>query len=131
MGPDRLRARGINVADPASEAQLSKLKAVVSNDVFDALYDNIYRWFDGFSNDDFDEGSFLRVWSIERVITSNILTSEFVLFIDFSLHSAVYGMITGRSTRILSYESMRPSSIKIDQLVDFIACGKLDDTLGL
>lgn len=131
MLADKLRARGIILAQPASGTALSALKSLVPADVFDALYKNIYQWFDGFANDDFDEESFLRIWPIERLVKSRYLSSRFVPFADFSLDGEIYGLATGRVPEILCLHSNKAASIEIDNLVTALADGEFDNTLGI
>lgn len=131
MELERLRARGVNVAKPATEHQMNKLRAAVSADIFATLWENIYRKFNGFDDGDFDEATFLRIWPIEKILTSNLLNKNVVPFMDFSLNSDIYVAISGRVPHIFSYESKNMSSIKIDELIRAITSGRLDDSLGL
>lgn len=131
MEIDRLRARGVNVAKPATEHQMNRLRAAVSGDIFATLWENIYRNFNGFEDSDFDEATLLRIWPIEKIVTSSLLDKNLVPFMDFSLDSDIYVVISGRIPHIFSYESKKISAVDIDELVDAITSGRLDDSLGL
>lgn len=127
----KLKERGIDVSEPASNADLLELKTLTSPEVFDALYCSIYRWFDGFANDDFDQESFLRLWPIERVLASDKLCNGFVPFLDFSLDSEIYGLVDGHVPNIFAFHSKTTVSVDLYNLIPGIIEGRFDFTLGL
>lgn len=126
-----LQARGIKVAPPASNSQLLKLKEVINLELFDTLYKYVYQWFDGFDDGDFDSASFLRIWPIERIISSRQLSRHFAPFLDFSLDSEIYGLLPGQAPKIYSYHTMRPASVDINDLIIGIVDGRFDSALGI
>lgn len=126
----RLKERGIALSPPASSEKISALKSHCDARVFDKLYDSIYRWFDGFLDDDFDEASFLRIWSIDRVIKTEKVSNIYP-FMDFSLDSDIYGLSNIHGSKIIRCHSMAETSVNVDDLIEGIVNGRFDFGLGL
>src|ERR1043165_6720130 len=117
MLADKLRGRGIVLAEPASSTALNELKSLAPGDVFTALYENIYQWFDGFADSDFDEESFVRIWPIRRLVESAHLANGFFPFADFSLDSEIYGLISGQVPTVFRLNAGESASVTIDKVV--------------
>jgi hypothetical protein len=126
-----LRDRGVQLASPASSQDLLELRACVSSEAFELLCQSIYRSFDGFENDDFDDLSFLRIWPIRRIVGSKFLSGKFVPFLDFSLDSEIYGLIEGCGPLIFSTRGELKRCITVELLLDAIVEGAYDGSLGL
>lgn len=124
-------ARGTKVSPQASPRDVSILQETCSREVFKALYGNIYKHFDGFSETDFDENSFLRVWTIQEIVSSPYTTKDFTPFMDFSLNSEIYGMMEGLDGKVVSKFANKTTSVTIDSLLSRLINGDFDDTLGL
>ena len=126
-----LRSRGVLLAPPASELTLASLKAAIDVETFSILYECIYQHFNGFMDEDFDEASFLRIWSIERILLSTDFNPRFVPFLDFALDAEVYAVREGAMGTIFAAASGRASSVTLGSLIEDLVIGRFDHSLGL
>lgn len=118
-----LEKRGLRLNSPASDSDIDRLQSAIGGDLSPAILD-VFSSFDGF-NDDFDEATFISVWSINHII-NNIESSKlpYVPFADRSFNAEIFRMCaTDENQPILDeYQEAFPNYIGFWE--DILRAGK-------
>lgn len=124
----RLMDRGIRVGAPATDAEIAILQAATGAELHPHVAE-VYRAFNGFSEEDFDASSEIGVWQIQKIKSSDreYFLGGMMPFADFSLDLMVFIHSPSDPTHpVVSYFDGRQVSPSLHQFWNDLLQGKFD-----
>jgi hypothetical protein len=103
---EAFQARGVTLNPPATEDAIARLLSWAGGNLH-SYFVQMLREFDGFSNWDFEEKSFVSVWSIEKALSHDWTQPPMLAFSDWSLNAMVFGFDPSSNGPIISIEDAR------------------------
>ncbi|MFT3995782.1 MAG: hypothetical protein QM667_00120 [Asticcacaulis sp.] len=98
-----LLEKNVTLNAPATDDTFENLKTWLGKPIHPDVI-SLMRQFDGFSDGDFEERSFVSVWAMEKAIRDNWSKRPLLAFSDWSLNAIIFGFDPSTVGPVISIE---------------------------